>query len=376
MHWGIGFTGAESGMEGIDILKQNRKFDLVIVDYHMPELNGIDTIKLIREYLDADNYDLPIVMLHSSSDDISLFESAKSFRVRFMLTKPIKQDELYHYLCNLYQEEIVENQLNNMDSGEVVTGSASDIETSRQYKILVAEDTEMNMLVISNMLRNIVSNVKIVEAVNGIIAVEKFKSETPDLVLMDVQMPELDGVGATSQIRKLKESTHVPIIALTAGVSREEREACFEAGMEDFLAKPIEVDELKRILDKFLLSKKAESPSSKKSKTDKSKPHFDKEKLLAKIGNEDTMNSILKMSLLEYPKYIAELADAIERFDVDMIKRFAHKLKGSALNMEFVQLGDLALRIEKKSDSIKDVQELLEQIKQEWNTVSSLFGIE
>jgi HPt (histidine-containing phosphotransfer) domain-containing protein len=142
--------------------------------------------------------------------------------------------------------------------------------------------------------------------------------------------------------------------------------------MEDFLAKPIEVEELKRIINTYLLVKKAISGTSKKSKNLKIKIHFDKEKLLSKIGNEDTMNTILKMSLVEYPKYLAELGDAIDRFDVDMIKRFAHKLKGSALNMEFVHLSELAQFIENKSDNIKEVQQLYVSLKQEWQDISKL----
>ncbi len=372
MHWGIKFTGAESGAAGLELLSHKNRYDLIIVDYHMPEMNGMDTIKLIREMLDETNYEQPIMMLHSSSDDVSLFESAKKYRVRFMLTKPIKQDELYNYLCNLYHAEIVDNQLNDSDTVTDETSLANETAAYNQFKILVAEDTEMNMLVISNMLRNIIPNVKIVEALNGTEAVGKFISEKPDLILMDVQMPELDGVGATLQIREIKESKHVSIIALTAGVSKEEREACFEAGMEDFLAKPIVVDELKRILDNYLFTKKIHTRSSKKFNNAKSLIHFDKEKLLTKIGNEDTMQTILKMSLQEYPKYLAELADAIERFDVDMIKRFAHKLKGSALNMEFVALGEIAQLIEEKSEDIKEVQQLNKLLKQEWKVVSTL----
>lgn len=374
LHWGIQFSGAESGREGVELIHQNNKYDLIIVDFHMPEMNGMDTIKLIREKLDETNYDQPIMMLHSSSDDISLYEQAKKYRVRFMLTKPIKQDELYHYLCNLYQDEEVDNQLNGL--GELNADStANDAQvTNKQFNVLVAEDTEMNMLVISNMLSNIMPNINILKAVNGNEAVAQFKKVLPDLVLMDVQMPELDGVGATIQIRKLTETMDIPIIALTAGVSKEERKACFEAGMNDFLAKPIEVEELKRILDNYLFTKHTKSEISNKSAIISTEIHFDKDKLITKIGNEETMQAILKMSLSEYPKYMEELGDAIERFDVNMIKRFAHKVKGSSLNMEFVYLGELAHLIEEKSDDIKEVQLLNEMLKKEWQIISTLIN--
>jgi len=373
LHWGIKFTGVESGKEGVELINQNNVYDLIIVDFHMPEMNGMDTIKLIRQKLDATNFEQPIMMLHSSSDDISLYELAKLLRVKFMLTKPIKQDELYNYLCNLKQSEIGNLQQNSNDLiDEKSTSNKVNENDKNHYKVLVAEDTEMNMLVISNMLRNLVKNLTIIESRNGNEAVAKFNSELPDLVLMDVQMPELDGIGATRLIRNSKSSNGIAIVALTAGVSKDEREACFEVGMNDFLAKPIENQELKRIIETYLLNSKSNKMERMIVKESKSLIHFDREKLLNKIGNEATMNMILKMSLTEYPNYIAELTGAIERSDVEMIQRFAHKLKGSALNMEFVHMGELAQFIEANSDNTKEVQQLLETLKQEWQKISAL----
>ncbi len=371
LHWGIKFTGAVSGKEGVELINQNNVYDLIIVDFHMPEMNGMDTIKLIRQKLDATNYEQPIMMLHSSSDDISLYELAKLLRVKFMLTKPIKQDELYNYLCNLKQTQNGNMKQNDIDMLNEMT-DCMEIYEANHFKILVAEDTEMNMLVISNMLRNLVKNLTIIESRNGNEAVEKFKSEQPDLVLMDVQMPELDGIGATKLIRNMKSSNGIAIVALTAGVSKDEREACFEVGMNDFLAKPIETQELKRIIESYLLNCISNFIEKPKFKESKSIIHFDREKLLSKIGNEATMNTILKMSLTEYPNYITELIGAIERSEVDMIQRFAHKIKGSAFNMEFIRLGELAQFIEENSDNNKEVKQLLETLKQEWQKISTI----
>jgi len=369
-HWGIQFTGAQSGIEGLELISDTSKFDLIIVDFHMPEMNGMDTIKLIREKLDATNFDQSIMMLHSSSDDISLYELAKKYRVKFMLTKPVKQGELYNYLCNLHTAEIAEN---STDDGLVSENQLNEKQMNDTvYKILVAEDTDMNMIVIENILNNLVPNLEFIKAENGLEAVLQYAKEQPDLVLMDVQMPELDGISAAKQINGNQKTRRVPIIALTAGVSKDEREACFEAGMVDFLAKPIEVNELRRIISQYLLDKNIKSGSKTKAAKTDEKIHFDRQKLLSKIGNEETMSSILKMSLTEYPKYITELEDAIRRFDTPMIKRFAHKLKGSAFNMEFIALGVLTEKIEKNVDDIKAIQKIMGEIKQEWQSVLKL----
>lgn len=361
--WGINFIGAESGAQALEILNTTTP-DLLIVDYHMPEMNGLETIKLIREKLDATNYNLPILMLHSSSDDISLHEMARKLRVKFMLTKPIKQDELFHYLTSIYQtEESVDNKTTTNVVDEQLNATS---QSQQAFKVLVAEDTVMNMLVISNMLRSRLPHVEIVEAHNGLEAISALELFEPSIILMDVQMPELDGIGATKIIRENNAFSHIPIIALTAGVSTEERNACFEAGMCDFLAKPIEKNELDRIIENYLLSAKVIIPTLVEE------IHFDRQKLIAKIGDEATCNAILEMSLIEYPKYIVDLLNSVEASDFESIKKNAHKLKGSALNMEFVGFGKIASQLEKVSDDIEQSRTLVDELKKEWICIEKL----
>lgn len=368
-HWGVEYTGAESGFEALKCLETNKIFDLIIVDYHMPELNGIDTIKLIREKLAGVNDEQSILMLHSSSDNDELHTEAKELNVKYMLTKPIKQDELYYYLCNL-NSDINTNSGAEKSSSEVNTPNQDSIKKSEiAFKILVAEDTQMNMLVISNMLKNILPKMEMTEANNGLEAINVLKKKLFDIVLMDVQMPEMDGITATKKIRMLKNGASVPVIALTAGVSKEEREACFNAGMNDFLAKPIDAEELNRVLNKYLFGVKVKKQISKSEVTTKNAIHFDRKKLLAKIGNDDTMNTILVMSRMEYPNYLAEIEKSIVLNDPDLIKRAAHKLKGSAFNMEFTLLGEIAAAIEKNNENPQKLSSLLTELKLEWDNV-------
>jgi response regulator RpfG family c-di-GMP phosphodiesterase len=190
------------------------------------------------------------------------------------------------------------------------------------------------------------------------------KNHKPDIVLMDVQMPELDGLEATRQIRKLKNGLAVPIIALTAGVSKEERELCFKSGMDDFLSKPIERNELKRITQKYLLREVKTSEVEVIFNTDSI--HFDRNKLLSKIGNEEVLQSLLLLSKTEYPKYVLEITKAIQAGDELDIKQKAHKLKGSALNMEFVAMGDIAKQIEVSASNAAELSGLLKMLENEW----------
>jgi len=361
-YWKIEFTGIDNGLEAIELVKKGNTYDLIIVDYHMPEIDGLETIRLMRNELSETNINQPIIMLHSSSDDLTLHEKAKELNVKFLLTKPVKQDELYYYLNSIYGSDN-----SNLAASYIKESIHEDTNLQIREKeicILIAEDTQMNMLVIGNMLRTILPNLKMIEANNGIEAIREIKLSQPDLVLMDVQMPELDGLEATRQIRKLKNGLTVPVIALTAGVSKEEREQCFKSGMDDFLAKPIEKNELKRIIRKYLENNISEEVNAEKIPSNQI--HIDKVKLLSKIGSDDVLQSLLAMSKMEYPKYIQEINDAIDSDDPQQIKLKAHKLKGSALNMEFVILGEIALKIEQNAGNKKELEKYFDLLNKEW----------
>jgi len=338
-------------------------YDLIIVDYHMPDMDGLEVIKRIRMMLAGKSDSQPIIMLHSSSDDLVLHEKAKELNVRYLLTKPVKQDELYYYVNSLNNTENIDTLPEYVNQNPV----DNDFKDSKDksFNVLVAEDTAMNMLVIRNMLKSLLTNVQILEASNGLEAIQLMKNNKPDIVLMDVQMPELDGLEATRQIRKIKNGLSVPIIALTAGVSKEEREHCFASGMDDFLSKPIERNELKRITQKYLM--KVEQSVDNELVDTSIGVVFNREKLLSKIGSVEILQNLIDMSKSEYPKYIAEIAYAIDLEDETLIKQKAHKLKGSALNMEFEILGEVAKIIEQNATNSTVLKSLLLNLEEAWN---------
>lgn len=121
-------------------------------------------------------------------------------------------------------------------------------------KILLAEDVEMNAILMKNIIRKIAPDCELIIAENGAKAIQKFFAIEPDLVLMDIQMPIFDGISATHDIKALAKGKQqsVPIIALTAGISAEERDECLRAGMNDYLTKPIDTQQLKTVLEQYL----------------------------------------------------------------------------------------------------------------------------
>jgi CheY-like chemotaxis protein len=203
---------------------------------------------MISEKLNLSPDKQPIILLHSSSDDAELHRKCDELGVHFRLTKPVKADELYHFLCNLNMEPDKNVEI-------LPTQKTEEINAIEQIAtILIAEDNNFNMILVKALVARILPTAHIIEAVNGLEALKFCKSEQPDLILMDMQMPEMNGVEATIQIRELEKTTnhHTPIVALTAGVLKEEQEKCMNAGMDDFLTKPIDNALLKKIILKYL----------------------------------------------------------------------------------------------------------------------------
>jgi signal transduction histidine kinase/DNA-binding response OmpR family regulator len=249
-YWNIECVCCDNGLTALEVIKSSPLFDVIICDYHMPHLDGLETIKLIRHNLNLSPEKQPIILLHSSSDDSELHKKCDELGVRFRLTKPVKSDELFHYLCNIIIDEATTKPTkNNYQTIDKENSLKKNVET-----ILVAEDNDVNMILVRAILSRLLPNVRIIEAKNGAIALSKFAKERPDLILMDVQMPELSGVEATIKIRELEKitKTHTPIIALTAGALKEEQENCIAVGMDDFLTKPINANKLAQTLERFV----------------------------------------------------------------------------------------------------------------------------
>jgi len=244
-NWGIECMSSDNGLTALGMLESSGPFDVIICDYHMPYIDGLETIKLIREKLKLTADIQPIILLHSSSDDAELHKRCDELNVRFKLTKPVKMEELYSYLTNIQAP---------VNTKAAVQAIMSESISESITTILIAEDVEMNMLLVKYMIGKAYPDAVILEAVDGKEAIAMWQNEKPDLILMDMQMPIMDGVEATISIREMEKSagTRIPIIALTAGAMVEEKEKCLAAGMDDFVTKPIDHAKLIVAIDKAL----------------------------------------------------------------------------------------------------------------------------
>ena len=345
-NWGIQFTGFDNGLSALKYIEKSKPFDVIIVDYHMPYLNGLETIGMIRGKLNLTPEIQPIVLLHSSSDDLKIYDECKKLGVKFNLTKPVKSQELLHYLKNLNVHTISELKSNEKSS----VAEIADFSIDNAPTILVAEDVLMNMLLITTSLKLFIPNVKIIEAKNGKEALDAAKSKKPDLIFMDVQMPVMSGLEATMQIRNYEKGTerHVPIIALTAGAIKEEKEKCFNAGMDDFITKPIEQTLLLTILKKYLTVGDTQTEELvQQENISGNHGHFDLIGLMQNIGNNQSLlKELIELVPEQFSSDMALLKNAINQNDKDDIKKAAHSIKGASFSMCFNQLAQMAQDME------------------------------
>lgn len=250
--WGIACVSFNNGQDAIKSINSTEPFDVIICDYHMPELDGLQTIGLINQELQSTHIKQPVILLHSSSDNADMHAKCDNMGVNYRLTKPVKSDELYNFLCSINQP----NQEVKVTTQNKEQSQPKEYHFSTLKKILIAEDNEFNMLLIKAVVSKLFPTIKIIQAKNGNEAYMLWVIEQPDMILMDMQMPELSGIEATIKIRGQEtEGQHTPIVALTAGALTEEKVKCMEAGMDEFLTKPLEPEKLKDIVFAILSSK-------------------------------------------------------------------------------------------------------------------------
>ena len=239
-------TLISNGIDAIEILEHDANFDLALVDYQMPYLNGLDLIRHLRKELKISHKQLGIVLMHSSGHDQEIADKSKDLDIDFKLVKPVLREQLIEYLESLEQPMEIPILVPEKEKEQVDLSAL-------KISILFAEDNPVNKFLTRTILSKVVPLATIIEASHGGEAVEVFKNQHVDLILMDIQMPLMSGFEATAEIRKLESGkSRVPIIALTARAIKGERERCLDQDMDDYLAKPIVLDDLKTCIAHIL----------------------------------------------------------------------------------------------------------------------------
>jgi signal transduction histidine kinase/CheY-like chemotaxis protein/ABC-type phosphate/phosphonate transport system substrate-binding protein len=379
--WQVEVVCADSAESALAIVKDAPAFDVIIADYHMPEHDGLETISMLRESLVEQ--EMPKFVLYSSANDNLSPEDIQTLGLSYRLVKPLKESELNLYLSEALGDSAVkEVTIPAPSDPDILPLNIADKKISVfGPKVLVVEDNQMNMILIREILRKTYPDIVILSATNGIEAVQLYKEQAPDLILMDIQMPQLDGIEACLQIRELEQnnpaSGKVPIIALTAGVLKNERENCLAAGMNAYLSKPVSSEKLEEVLGAYLSSYRTSTPTKDNSVPQTTAKHFEVTKLKKRIFNdEELLTELVTIAREQIGQHLCELQKAIEAEDKSRIAFFAHSIRGTALNMNLSLLADIISNVEHSLNQDSEaLSSLLRTAKDEFAIIMDLWSV-
>ncbi|QDT37555.1 hybrid sensor histidine kinase/response regulator [Stratiformator vulcanicus] len=323
-------TTASSASEALELLSKDQgkpeSPQLLISDLQMPKMDGLDLIAAVRNELQLS--DLRIMLL-TSAHRTGEAEKCRELDVSANFTKPVKQSELLQAISNIFRQEVASSPHTEQDQAE--EDNARDIPP---LKILLAEDVVANQRLAVGLLTNWGHEVEVAE--NGRVALDRLETQNFDVVLMDINMPVMDGLQATRALRKKEagSTAHLPVIAMTAHALKGDREACLAAGADDYVAKPIRRTELLAALRPLVTideTDKSEDLQSGDSSADTSavEHKVDWDSALAMVGgNHALLASVLEATIEESPVYSEQLKVAVDAKDGAGVAQAAHALKG------------------------------------------------
>ena len=294
-----------------------RPIPLVLLDAQMPQLDGFATAARIK----ADNtLGAATIMMLTSGGQRGDADRCRQLGISAYLSKPVRQWELREAILR-----VLGLKPQRADSSRLVTRHSLQ-ESPQRLRILLAEDNAVNRELTTRILAK--RGHLVVVAVNGKLALEALETQAFDLILMDVQMPEMDGFEATAAIRKREASagTHIPIIAMTAHAMKGDRERCLQAGMDGYISKPVQADELLKLVEAM----GAGATGDAANPTESAKDAFDRKAALARVdGDESLLADLARLFLEEGPKMLVAIQTAVFEKDAARLERAAHSIKGT-----------------------------------------------
>ncbi len=370
--WGLKTDLAVSVAEALSILERahdNQEIiDLVLTDLELPDLSGR---VLAHELKDAD----PKVILISRSPETHLNSSElQESGAAALLHKPLNRHKLYEVLCNLFQQESNPHRIQDLDTHQEPDAHAFLSATT----VLLAEDNNINQMYVTELMKQF--GCLCHTAVNGLEAIEAVKQHNYDLVLMDCQMPELDGLEATRQIRELEQTGelegHLHIVALTANAIKGDRERCLEAGMDDYISKPVQKAQLRKLLDQYH-ARKASHQHSISAKTEtivSSDREIDSDRAIDTAalmelcsGNLELIESLLDELESSGETRVAHIREHADQGNAQGVAEAAHSLKGATSILCAASLQQLSQEIEQTGteDHLENIDALIDELSTE-----------
>jgi PAS domain S-box-containing protein len=326
-NWRMKPTVVDSGKKALAEMQRaveaGEPFPLVLLDAMMPEMDGFTLaaeIKRRPEFAGA------VLMMLSSAGQAGDAGRCRELGISTYLAKPIKQSDLLDAILTALSLSFQHDELHE-------PGVQPPHATTRRLRVLLAEDNAVNQKLAARLLEK--RGHSVVVTSDGKQALAALERETFDLVLMDVQMPRMNGFEATAAIRMMEKETsrHIPIIAMTAHAMKGDREKCLEAGMNGYVTKPVQAADLfEAIATVFPADPPSAAPAS---------DVWDQAKALARVGrDEDLLRELAMVFLADYPRRLADLRGAVESANAANLKLASHTIKGAVSN--FAALGACA----------------------------------
>ncbi|OEF96529.1 hybrid sensor histidine kinase/response regulator [Desulfuribacillus alkaliarsenatis] len=370
------YTAVASGEEAVEEInkleKSGRKtFDLILLDYRMPGLDGFETALLLRE---SGLKNMPVIIMLTAYDSTELKAKAKELEFSGFLAKPIDQSSLFDSILNVFGKD-----------GNLFTGSQHEDEIviddnlKKQVYLggssaLLVEDNVINQEIAKEFLEEV--GLKVVVAENGIEAINLIDKQNFDIIIMDVQMPEMDGHEATRRIRSMQEpeKSQIPIIALTAHAMKGDREKSIEAGADDYITKPFNPNDFIAKVAYWIQSPSAsklandieESVTFSISDLPDSLPGLDVQGAIQLVrGNIDLFVRLLRYFNEDIDRLTESVILSQQNSNLKQLKDSIHTIKGSAGNIGAKHTMELCRAIEAKlaNNSTKNSNELIDSVQ-------------
>ena len=388
-HWGLSYESCVLGEDALGLLLEaklkSNPFQIAIINYQMPDISGETLGRMIKA--DPEFKETILIMLTSWGQRINCRHIKEAGFVTCLIS-PVRPSQFLETLtmasASKGQPLSKEEALSVLPDGIVQKAAVPVSDEGPRARVLVVEDNIMNQKVAMLMLRELGCHVELVA--NGKEALDRVGADSFDMVFMDCEMPEMDGFEATREIRDLLGDKHIPIIAMTAYAMKGDRERCLEAGMDDYLGKPVKLEDLQEVLEQWgpkgvsryekgeELSRPLNGmPSTikKEEPTGIDPKVIERLRSLAEKTDPSLLKQIFQLFMNDTRERIAALREAEAARNADGLRKPTHALQGACANIGALSMAGICQKLQILGNglSVDGALELIEELEKEFNRV-------
>jgi PAS domain S-box-containing protein len=348
-------------IERVATMEEAEQYSLIIMDWKLPDQDGIATAGQIAEMTELSRK--PKVILVTAYGREEIRKQAEEAGLDAFLIKPVSQSTLFDTIMSVFGQDVSAVEEQHAKAG----GQSQSLDQIRGASILLVEDNEINQQVAMELLENEDFMVSLAE--NGKEAVEAVDNWDYDIILMDIQMPEMDGYQATREIRKNPKFKELPIVAMTANAMAGDREKCIEVGMNDHVSKPIDPNELYDTLARYIKPQDNEIEHAEPDVSAEPEPDIPDEipginiedGLMRTAGKKSLYRRLLVQFYENYGNAVAEIRELLNDGDAEAARRLAHTIKGVSGNIAAMQVYEDAAAVEDciRNDNMESFDECI-----------------